>query len=158
MRTMFIMRGIPGSGKTTYVNKLRELLSSTFSFSVCSADYFFTRNGVYKYEADKLAAAHNACEATANMAAKYNRDVIVIDNTNIRIVHMLPYLGIANKYGYNLVVVSTMGECDAVKCHARNVHNVPLNKVVNMFTGYEPFPGERYINEKEQHDNQNVDA
>lgn len=56
---MIIMRGVPGSGKTTIVKYLVEKFETN---CVCSADNYFMRNGTYVYERSKIKHAHEYCQ------------------------------------------------------------------------------------------------
>ncbi len=66
---MFLMRGLPGSGKSTLVNILKRLYSK--SVVVCSADnYFLDSQGVYNFNRDKIGEAHRVCQQQADDACK----------------------------------------------------------------------------------------
>jgi len=86
---MFLMRGLPGSGKhsiafgerkllfvfflfsgkSTLVNKLKDLYSK--SYAICSADnYFLDSQGIYRFNRDKIAEAHKVCQQNAEDACK----------------------------------------------------------------------------------------
>ena len=52
-----ILRGLPGAGKTTYVSKMPA------PTLVVSADHYFVQGQAYRFDADKLAAAHAAAAA-----------------------------------------------------------------------------------------------
>ena len=50
-RVMFIMRGLPGSGKSTIVRLIREKYQPITDVVVCSADdYFLQEDGSYNYD------------------------------------------------------------------------------------------------------------
>lgn len=85
---MFLMRGLPGSGKdykecsffycsslcsysgkSTLVNKLKDIYSK--SYVICSADnYFLDSQGIYRFNRDKIADAHRVCQQSAEDACK----------------------------------------------------------------------------------------
>lgn len=51
-----ILRGAPGSGKTTWA------LANRQTSTLCSADHYFTGpDGVYRFDASKIGLAHAAC-------------------------------------------------------------------------------------------------
>lgn len=52
---MFILRGVPGTGKSTIVHHLMSKLSTKYT---CSADDYFSRNGSYDYDRTKISDAH----------------------------------------------------------------------------------------------------
>ena len=116
MPNMEILVGISGSGKSTYAKRCKNSL-------VCSADDFFIdKNGVYQFDANKLAQAHGACLRKVireSVEPEGDRN-IVIDNTNLSIAEIAPYAAIANAYGYDLTIV--VFTCDFTLAASRNVH------------------------------------
>ena len=76
-----IMRGISGSGKTTFVRDLIACLRRCdLGCGRVSADNFFEGANGYLFDASRLSDAHQSCR-DAFVAAM--EDVIVVDNTNI---------------------------------------------------------------------------
>jgi len=138
------MRGGPGSGKTTFVEKLKTLTSDPLV--VCSADdYFINDFGDYEYNPDRIEAAHASCLNKCATAMVGSRPDIIIDNTNAKPQQMIPYFALARAFGYKVGVVQ-------MRCHrgvawARQTHNVPNKKFHGIFSCIEqqPVPG-RYRN------------
>jgi predicted kinase len=126
-----IMRGIPGSGKSTYTAKLGGAY-------VVSADHFFMEGGIYKFDATKLQEAHGACMrnfvkiiTTPDWSRGYY-PVVVVDNTNITVLEVAPYAALALAYGHEVEVVTV--SADPYVAAARNSHGVPEPKVLDMHT------------------------
>jgi predicted kinase len=97
MYEVVILRGIPGSGKST---RAEEAYSG---HEVCSADdYFRNFYGVYKFDARALPAAHRACllkfEALLIAGTEH---IIVVDNTNLTAAEIAPYYALAEAHGYD---------------------------------------------------------
>lgn len=132
-KTLFIMRGCPGSGKSTYVN--RSLTSN-----VCSADdYFVNHNGVYVFDAEKLRQAHAYCQSLCLYFMKQDVAYIAIDNTNTRPKEMDHYMSLATLYGYEVQIIRM--DADPEIAAARNTHGVPREKVLEMAARLEiPLP------------------
>lgn len=134
MKTLYIVRGLPGSGKSTFA---KELVGH--EFLVCEADkYFLDEAGVYKFDMSKIKEAHEYCR---NLVETYMRDSLVNDqfyrkiavsNTFTQEWEMKPYMELAEKYGYrvfSVVVENRHG--------GENVHGVPaetLEKMKNRFS------------------------
>lgn len=122
IKNCYIMIGVPGSGKSTWGKKQTNA-------AYCSADLFFMKNGSYNFDFTKLGAAHGSCFKAFEKAIEDKQDVIV-DNTNTRLKEIRPYYdkAIQNGYQVNLVFV----KCDPEIAAARNLHQVPKEKVLEM--------------------------
>lgn len=136
-RTMILLRGVPGSGKSTYAQKLMERLNSMFGLRVikCSADdYFIDIAGNYNFDRTKLGSAHGQCKFSAAKGCRSGNDLVVIDNTNTTHKEMKPYKEIAKEYGYR-VLTRVIGDLDgeSIKVYAkRNIHGVSLEAIQRM--------------------------
>jgi len=120
MKTMFIMSGCQGSGKSTWIKK-------AYPKVVVSADhYFIDDKGEYCFSIEDLGKAHAECFRKAILSVQAGMDC-VIDNTNSTIIEIAPYYQLAKAYGYEVVIVKV--SCDVEKAVKRNVHNVPESVV-----------------------------
>ncbi|KAH3714898.1 uncharacterized protein LOC127855985 [Dreissena polymorpha] len=128
--TIFIMRGLPGSGKSTLVRGLEQVYPGAV---VCSADqYFMDSSGKYCYDHKKIEAAHMYCQSQAESSCSNNMPVIIIDNTNIQRWNMAFYFKLAqSSYYYHTVVVEaqTPWRYNPRELAARNHHNVDLEMI-----------------------------
>ncbi len=122
------MRGVPGSGKSTWIkNHLPDYIVR------CSADDFFTdpKTGEYKFDPTKLVEAHEYCHRKAeNLCRALNS--LVIDNTNIKFWNYQKYLDMAKYYGYTVEIVTLI--VDPRVAYQRNIHGVPLETISRMAT------------------------
>jgi predicted kinase len=96
-KELFLLRGLPGSGKTTLANQLGG--------SLVEADRYFMEYGDYKFDASKLKEAHAWCrEQVQNWMETNGRgfDVprIVVSNTFTQEWEMKPYYDLAKEHGY----------------------------------------------------------
>lgn len=121
---IILMSGIPGSGKSTYVQKH---FPGAF---IVSADSYFMKNGEYKFDATKLSLAHGAC-LQSYASALVNPwigepQTMVVDNTNVTALELAPYVALANAYGHKPEIVSfTFSYRDQVMlASVRNIHGV----------------------------------
>lgn len=103
-KTLFIIRGLPGSGKSSFANHMWS------SYVICEADkYFYDREGNYNFDATKLYQAHMWCQEQVEIYMKDNDAVsqyypeIVLSNTSTTEKEMQPYIDLAEKYGYKVV-------------------------------------------------------
>jgi len=100
--TMIIMRGMPGSGKSTIVRKLKELYPEASS---CSADDYFLQCGSYVFDRTKLKDAHQFSQAKAEELCRNLTRLVIIDNTNVKRWEMTPYFRTAANHRYTVILV-----------------------------------------------------
>lgn len=124
MKICYIMIGIPGSGKSTWLKN-----NASQNIKICSADNYFCKNGSYDFKVEKLGEAHKESIRLFIESCQSGNDVAV-DNTNTTIAEIAPYYAIANAYGYSVKFVRV--SCLPEKAAARNVHNVPVSKVLDI--------------------------
>jgi predicted kinase len=147
-----LMRGTSGSGKSTYVRKNYPISNGAI---VCSADHFFQTADGYVFDASKLAEAHQAClrkymTTIHNYLAGYCDDVsnVIVDNTNLQLWELAPYLSIAQAYGLEVEIIRCVAPITVAA--DRNVHGVPLKTIEGMGRRFEnllPFwPKEIVVN------------
>lgn len=142
---VIIMRGLPGSGKSTWV-KNNTTKNKTV---VCSADHFFTKvDGSYEFNQSLLETAHKWClsrytEHVRVQQAEPRRivwyDTIVVDNTNLRLEDIAPYYRLAQAYGVDTIKII---QCLApiTTCIKENIHGVPEDAIIRMESYREPLP------------------
>ena len=128
MGTVYVLRGLPGSGKSTYT----KVLGATRKFS---ADDFFLKDGVYQFDPNYLPQAHAYCLRSytnwvRDPEVRDFGEVIAIDNTNISVAEVAPYAALALAYGWELKIINF--SCPLEQAHARNTHGVPLSVMEQM--------------------------
>lgn len=134
MRTINILRGISGAGKSTYTR------NNFPSASVFSADNFFMHNGIYEFDPNLLGRAHDWCKHQFERALQRGDDEVVVDNTNTTLRELKFYVEAAAEYGYTLSVIRLV--VDPTIAADRNLHGVPAEKVQQMQDRFQDFPGE----------------
>jgi predicted kinase len=113
MPEIVLIRGIPGSGKTTLAKKMT-------SHAHVEADMYFEKDGVYKYNRAEVQSAHTWCLAQVNAALQAGRDVVVA-NTFVRKWEMNPYF----QLGVPVRVIVATGSY-------RNVHGIPQEIIASI--------------------------
>lgn len=133
MKTLILLRGLPGAGKSTFANFLWE------SGVIFEADkYFHDDKGNYNWNGDLLEQAHQWCQKSVEDAMIENHNSngeyfseVVVSNTSTTTKDLQPYIDLADKYGYNvvsLIVENRHGN--------KSEHNVPeeaMRKMRNRF-------------------------
>lgn len=138
--TMFIMRGLPGSGKST---KALELVDGKIA-SICCADDYHMVDGKYDWQPRNVAYAHKQCLDKANELCLLGYPKVAVANTNILISHMVPYFRIAKKYMYDVILVlpDVPWAWDVQELFNRNVHSVPFDTIERMKSQFQPWKNE----------------
>lgn len=139
--TLYILRGLPGSGKSTFAKKLAERSNCV----ICSTDNYFVNDaGQYIFNGRDLSKNHQKNLANARIHLSLGYDV-VIDNTNIYEEHFRPYISVARQYGATVVVIRF--DANIEDCVARNVHGVPEHTIRKMAANFKAYEGEIPFNE-----------
>jgi predicted kinase len=128
-KILYIVRGVPGSGKSTFAKTL------TNEYSICEADQYFVdrETGEYKFNFDELKNAHQWCRNEVEIRMKDNQvnyqfyPTIVVSNTFTQEWEMEPYFKLAEKYGYTVFSVIVEN-----RHGGKNEHGVPEEKVQVM--------------------------
>ena len=121
---IFILRGLSGAGKSTWVKKHHP------KAVVCSADHFFMKNGKYRFAASKLGKAHSFCLRKFLRELNRKTKTIVVDNTNISLVEVAPYAALAQMFGVRFKIVNF--KISVKKAARRNTHDVPESTIKDM--------------------------
>ena len=122
-KTLTIIRGLPGSGKSS----LGASLAPGHSWS---ADDFFMNEGAYEFNASKLKEAHDWCENRVEEELAAGVSQVAVCNTFSRRWEYQKYIQLARKYGYTPFVVT---------CQNRfaSLHSVTWRTVSNMRSRWE---------------------
>lgn len=124
MKTVFIMRGISGSGKST---KARTLAPPE---AICSADHYFQASGEYVFRWQDLPAAHQACLTKFIRLLYAKAPAVVVDNTNLRLWEYENYVRVAEMAGYTVEYHEFVPPLDnefqnyVTTCATRNTHGL----------------------------------
>ena len=142
MKQVFILRGLPGSGKSHYAQNLCEEMvnGDEVQYVVCSTDDYFMTDGEYRFDKSKLSEYHNLNLARFIRALSQHIPLVILDNTNIRKWEFVAYAEAAHALGYQVKEV-VVGEIkDKAMQHLyyqRNIHKVPLKTINKMAYQFE---------------------
>lgn len=133
IKLLYLVRGLPGSGKSTFSKTLGTLNFETDS-------YFLDDNGNYEFDPQNIKRANFFCINSVTEAmekslltdspCKY--DLISVSNVFSKEKEMEPYLNLANKYGYyvfSIIIENRHGN--------KSLHHYPGKSIENIREGFE---------------------
>jgi predicted kinase len=129
-KILYIVRGIPGSGKSTFAKTLGGI-------HIEADQYFVDGDGNYNFDGSKIKLAHEYCRTQTEAWMKtdgthVNADKIVVSNTFTQEWEMEPYFTLAKEYGYTVFTIVVENRHGGT-----NVHNVPEDKIEQMKNRFE---------------------
>jgi predicted kinase len=117
-KTLYIVRGVPGSGKTTFCK-------NQLGVKPYEADDFFMINGKYCYDRKKIKMAHYFCRQNVKQALKKGNPIVAVANTFVKKFMLEKYIQMAKTYGYRVEIIIMKGNYE-------NVHNVSPEIIQRM--------------------------
>lgn len=143
-RTLIIMRGLPGAGKSTAIRKhcpmarpFRSVAGRlSESVPIVSADHYFERLG--RFDGRRLGEAHAECRRNARAAMMADAPIVIVDNCNVCLRDFADYLSLAKVHGYRVETIDLYdGGLTDAELSARCVHGVPASTIGRMRAKYE---------------------
>ena len=128
-KNLYLLRGVPGAGKSTLAKQLGCTHFET--------DSFFMVDGEYKFDQSKLKDAHKWCQDEVHGAMILNittgeHSDIVVSNTFTQDWEMEPYMELAKSWGYRVFSIIVENRHGGV-----NKHGVPEEKLEQMKNRFE---------------------
>ena len=117
-----ILRGIPGSGKSTFARKLAS------KENICEADEFMVNDdGEYDFNPARLGYCHDQCYEKFKRLLVLGTPTVIVSNTSTTEREMTSYIKLSESMGYKvtfLIVENRHGNT--------SVHGVPEDKLQIM--------------------------
>jgi predicted kinase len=144
MKTLILMQGASGSGKSTNARQQYEMAQEQgqTAMLISTDDWFMVDQIVegvicgreYKFDPAKLSQAHAWCFGRFVDAVYRGIDRIIVDNTNVERWQYDNYRKVAMMKGYRVVLCRI--EVDTVhqmlECQSRCEHGVPLEVIARQ--------------------------
>ena len=126
MKQLILLRGLPGSGKST----VAKLFDKALHFE---ADmYFLDADGNYQFDASRIKNAHNWCRHSVMDAMKEGHPIVVVSNTFTQEWEMEVYYLLAEELGYRVISMIVENRHEG-----KNIHGCPDDKIEQMKTRFE---------------------
>ena len=124
---LILLRGLPGSGKTTLAKIILQLRSADDPEVLSADDFFEDKEGDYNFDPSKIKEAHNYCQFRCSERMRQQKAKIVVANTFTQEWEMDEYFKMAERYNYRVHTVIVENR------HGNeNVHGVPEDKLQQM--------------------------
>jgi hypothetical protein len=133
-KELILVRGVPGSGKSTTAKLLG---AGGAGYAHFEADMYFMVDGVYKFDPTKIRDAHAWCQNSVEQAMLLNHttghnSTIIVSNTFTQEWEMEPYYKLASTWGYKVFSIIVENRHGGV-----NVHDVPEDVLQAMKDRFE---------------------
>lgn len=125
MAKLWVIRGLPGSGKSTYA---KQLMLDGVCGAHYEADMYFMCDGEYQFDATKLYRAHRWCLKSVKESLINGVDTVV-SNTFTTRKELKPYLVLAAELGCEIEVITMTGEYGSI----HDVSAETMQKMRNRF-------------------------
>ena len=146
-KQLIIMRGLPGSGKSTEAQRraTAHMVAGGKSVAICSTDDYHMQDDKYVFQQENLSKFHVMNQRLVADLMQLKVELIVVDNTNIKYRDMTSYRLSARTFDYEIEEV-IIGEAQLKSenvdsyiswCVEHNTHNVPREVIERMAMNFE---------------------
>lgn len=124
MKDLILLRGLPGSGKSTFADLIGAKGAGYAHFE---ADMYLMKDGEYKFNPADIQMAHNWCMIQTEKAMANDTSIIIVSNTFTKEWEMDFYYEKAKYYDYKVTSVIVEN-----RHGGKNIHGVPEDKLEIM--------------------------
>lgn len=121
---LIVVRGVPGAGKSTFAEMLRE--SGMVKYVVEADQYFLQEDGTYLFDPKKLGEAHATCQSAVRLFLGAG-DSVAVSNTSTTEAEVKTYQDMADECGAQFISIIVEN-----RHGSENVHNVPPESIYRM--------------------------
>ncbi|XP_011679349.1 2',3'-cyclic-nucleotide 3'-phosphodiesterase isoform X2 [Strongylocentrotus purpuratus] len=128
-KTLLLLRGPPGSGKSSLATAISE--KYPLKVAICSAEEHIPQGEKPPFSREMLKKAHTDCQQCVKDACKEAYPIVIVDNTNASLLSVKNYSGIGHEFDYVdvLVVPQTSWILDAQELVKRSSRGFPLEDI-----------------------------
>lgn len=127
IKHLILLRGLPGSGKTTLANMLSEGKYPVFSVD----DYFTGENGSYNFKFEENHLAYKKCEDNIRASMKKGESKIFVHNTCTLDWELEIYFTLAKDFDYQISVLTVENYHES-----ENRHSISKEQIRKMAEKY----------------------
>ena len=131
---LILIRGLPGSGKSTFA---KELMKKDEISNHYEADMFFMKNKKYEFDVTQIGNAHSWCQ-TKTMEKLLKNETVIVSNTFTQLWELQPYFNMGTMLDVEVVVY-------CMKSLYPNIHEVPELIIEGMKNKWEAYKDEKEI-------------
>ena len=122
-KTLYIIRGIPGAGKSTLGLKLTE-------YCVSADDFMVNEQGEYEFNPTRLKDCHDKCYNKIRTLLSRNKEYVAVANTFKAEWEYMRYIFLALAFGYTVIGID-------VTSANKSVHGIDAESVLRFEAAFQ---------------------